>query len=235
METELSAFLHTIVIGCLCVAFISSVMSPTAENSLRLVLTILIAIVTGIGYSIYLFGVMAVLQVIGYFAGLIVSMLAIGFLVSVVRSRRSDCTFKLRQASVVERFPSATKLEIHRICVALDRGKALVDFKWDGERVLLGEGESARIAGPRGWVAIDAAAPDYVYVAQQKELDFRLQKLEAKLSAADHHALCALLYFNWEVLELTVDGKSHVLLAILGRRGDTRYERYPLCMAENTA
>ncbi|AYG47850.1 hypothetical protein DV532_26565 (plasmid) [Pseudomonas sp. Leaf58] len=235
MEPEISSFLHTVLIGCLCVGFISAVISPASETAGRFALTVVMAILAGIGYSIYLFGAMAVLKVVGYFAGLIISMLAIGFLVSVVRSRRSDRTFKFRQAGVVERFPSATRLEIHRICVALDRGKTLDDFKWDGERVILGEGENARIAGSRGWVSINAPTPDYVYLAQQKELDFRLQSLGVKLSIADHHALCALLYFNWEVLEMTVDGERHALLAMLGRRADTRYERYSLRMAESTA
>ena len=235
MEAEISAFLYTVVIGCLCVGFICWVMPHTSEAAGRFTLIVVMAIFASIGYSIHLFGVMAVLKVAGYFAGLIAAMLAIGFLVSVVRSRRSERTFKFRQARVIERFPSASKLEIHRICVALDRGKTLDDFKWDGERVILGEGENARIAGPRGWISINAAAPEYVYLAQQKELDVKLQRLGIKLSGADHHALCALLYFNWEILELTVDGESNALLAILGRRADTRYERYPLRMAENTA
>ncbi|MDT8925174.1 hypothetical protein RBE51_20490 [Pseudomonas taiwanensis] len=235
MEPEIASFLYTVLIGCLCVGFISAVIPPASEAAGRFALTVVMAILAYVGYSIYLFGLVAVLKVVGCFAGLIASMLAIGFFVSVIRSRRSDRTFKLRQARVVERFPSATKLEIHRICVALDRGKTLDDFKWDGERVILGEGDNARIAGPRGWISINAAAPEYVYLAQQKEVDFKMQRLGVKLSAADHHALCALLYFNWEILELTVDGESSALLAILGRRADTRYERYPLHITANTA
>lgn len=235
MEIDIASLMRTVVIGCLALAFISSVMLPAAENLARVALASLIAIVAAIGYSIHLFGVMAVLKVAGYFAGLLACILAIGFLVSVVRNRRAERTFKFRQARVLERFPEASKLEVHRVCVSLERGKTLADFHWDGKRVILGEGESARIAGPRGWMSINAAPPEYVYLAQQKELDVKLQRLGIKLSAADHHALCALLYFNWEVLDLTVDGESNALLAILGRRADTRYERYPLCMAENTA
>lgn len=234
MESEFHFFLYAVVIACLLLVVISSAIPHVEVSATRVLQAILITILAGIGFSIYLFGVIAVLKIAGYFAGLLVSMLAIGFSVSMVLGRRSERTYQIRQARVLERFPSATKLEINRICASLDCGKTLDDFKWDGERVILGEGDNAKIAGIRGWVPINAAAPEYVYLEQQKEIDFRLHKLGVKLSTGDHHDFCALLYFNWEILELRVGGESHALLAILGRRADTRYERYPLFVAENT-
>ena len=169
-------------------------------------------------------GIIAFLQVLVAFAGLFaIALPAMEFF-----RKRAERSLETRKDLAQKRFPAASSKEVYYMARSLRRGHSLADFIWDGNRVIFVAGNDAKTAGVHGWISLKAPKRPYLYAAQQQELAYRLALMDVTLTPKANHDLCALLFFNWEIENLTLDENSTTMAAALRRRADSRIEHFNL-------
>jgi len=164
-----------------------------------------------------MFGIMAFIAIP---AGLIVlSFIGNGY--GLILDKRNDILRKRAERM----FPLASHFELNLIAARLKKGQDVSELRWDGHRVIRGQGDSVEKLTRRGWgPLIDPAAP-YPYLEEQKILEAALSPLGVLLAPEMNHFLCSMLYFNWNIGNLVVE--DNLLLVTMKRREETRIDRIP--------
>lgn len=131
---------------------------------------------------------------------------------------------KLVRRSVREAFPQIDQYHVELMIGRVRNGDDLDAMRWDGVNVVRGEGLNAEKLTGQGWRPLVEPVKPYPYLKEQDLACGFLSSYGVEVSAESNHALCSLLYFNWNFDTAVLEGDS--LVISMSRRDEARTDRY---------
>lgn len=131
---------------------------------------------------------------------------------------------KLVRRSVREAFPQIDQYHVERMIERVRHGDDLDAMLWDGENVVRDEGPNAEKLTCKGWRPLVEPVKPYPYLKEKDLVCGFLSPYAVEVSTESNHALCSLLYFNWNFEKAVLEGDS--LIISMSRRDEARTDRY---------